>query len=370
MNSFTVDHTRELKGIAIVLMLMHHLWFFPHKIVGGALQSHFTIFGVGSVQYIGGFGKICVSLFFFLGGYGLYISYKNRRFDLIRTLKKLYISYWKVLLIFTPVAFLFFGRQPAYSSDEMIWNRFADFSLHQFFGNLSGYNITLNGEWWFFTSYVTAVITFPLIAKIIDRCSLELKLFLVVIGSILVFYVAPAVGRLEVLGTLNNSFLYDTFFCQSAPYISCFWLGGVFASENAIVRLYDRLQQHSLLGIFQDLLLIAMLVYLRQSFVPAELDILYVPLFAIACLDLFERCTSLRKLFRELGKHSTNMWLIHSFLCYYFYLPAKVVTITGNAIISLLTLIVGSYLASHCVNMIWKALGLLRNKANTLINAK
>ncbi|MDO4647070.1 MAG: hypothetical protein Q4B26_00370 [Eubacteriales bacterium] len=368
MNSFTVDNTRELKGIAIILMLIHHLWYFPNRIAGGPLASHFTIFGISSVQYFGGFGKICVSFFFFLGGYGLYINHINQRFDLIRTLKKLYFSYWKVLFIVTPIAYLFFNRQPIYCSDERIWNRFAVFSWEQFLGNLSGYNITLNSEWWFFTSYVTAVITFPLIAKIIDCCCLELKLFLVILGSILVFNIAPALGKSEVLGTLNNnSFLYKTFFCQSAPDISCFWLGAVFASEDALVKLYNRLKQHQLLGTVQDLILLAMLIYLRQSFVPAELDLLYVPLLIIACWDLLEKCTHLRMLFRELGRHSTNMWLIHSFLCYYFYLPAKVVTMTGNALFSLLTLGIGSYFASHCVEGVWRIIAILRSKAIKLI---
>lgn len=65
---FTREDTKIIKGTAIILMLIHHLWGFPERIAGGSLKYMFIIFGQSSIVYFGLFGKICVSLFFLLVG--------------------------------------------------------------------------------------------------------------------------------------------------------------------------------------------------------------------------------------------------------------------------------------------------------------
>lgn len=102
---FTKEDTKVVKGFAILLMLMHHLWGFPDRIPGDGLLYSFHIFGRSSIQYLGMFGKICVSIFFFIGGYGIYKSAQTQAFDLVGKLKRLYISYWKVFVIFVPLTF-------------------------------------------------------------------------------------------------------------------------------------------------------------------------------------------------------------------------------------------------------------------------
>ena len=37
--TFSRDDTKLMKGAAIVLMLMHHLWGFPGRIAGGGVMS-------------------------------------------------------------------------------------------------------------------------------------------------------------------------------------------------------------------------------------------------------------------------------------------------------------------------------------------
>ena len=95
----TVDDTRIMKAVAITLMLMHHLWCFGTRTAGEPLEYLFTIFGIPSTIYFGFFGKICVPMFFFFGGYGTYLSQFGKKFDLVGKLKKLYFAYWKVFLI-------------------------------------------------------------------------------------------------------------------------------------------------------------------------------------------------------------------------------------------------------------------------------
>lgn len=85
---FTKEDTRVIKGIAVMLMLMliHHLYFFPDRMIGNGLSCQLGVWEQNFVQYISAFGKICVSIFFFLSGYGIYKSAIKRKLDLIARL--------------------------------------------------------------------------------------------------------------------------------------------------------------------------------------------------------------------------------------------------------------------------------------------
>ena len=87
------EDTKVTKGIAIVMMLMSHLWGYPDRIAGSELSYLFNLFGRNSITSLGMFGRMCVSIFSFIGEYGLYISYNDREFNLSRRLKKLYFAY-------------------------------------------------------------------------------------------------------------------------------------------------------------------------------------------------------------------------------------------------------------------------------------
>ncbi|WP_035280758.1 acyltransferase family protein, partial [Clostridium saccharoperbutylacetonicum] len=61
---FTVEHTNYCKGIAIILMVIHHLyWNSPGY---GIYIGQVTL-----SQRIAAIGKVCVSIFLLLSGFGL-----------------------------------------------------------------------------------------------------------------------------------------------------------------------------------------------------------------------------------------------------------------------------------------------------------
>lgn len=71
-------------------------------------MKYISIFKIGKYpieQYVGSFAGICVGMFIFLSGYGLYLSYDgslNYR-DILKRIFKIYINYWVILLIFFPI---------------------------------------------------------------------------------------------------------------------------------------------------------------------------------------------------------------------------------------------------------------------------
>lgn len=354
---FTREDTKVMKGVAILLMLIHHLWAYPDRIAGGSLKYIFTIFGQSSITYVGLFGQICVSLFFFLGGYGIYISCKNKEFDIVGKVKGLYVSLWKVFLIFIPVAFIFFSDQIAYCKDELIWSRYDSFDWSECLNNFFGLSNTYNGEWWFFTSYLYAIISFPFLRKVCDKYAVSVNAALIVVFCIFVTNIAPVLSNLEVLGTLNNNYLYRAYICQSAPYISCFWAGMVAAKGDLLLRLQRTMAQHRVLNPIFDILIWFAVIYLRNSLLGTVMDMVYVPLLIVASLDLLNYVGIIKKLFLKLGAESTNMWLIHTFLCYYFYEAVRIIVAPRWAVLSLLLLVIVTYLISRCVTAFWKVVG-------------
>ena len=370
-NFLTPDDTKIMKGIAIICMLLHHLWFFPNRIPGGGVEGIFTLFNAPATSYLGIFGKICVPMFFFFGGYGVYKSSYGKPYDIVGRLKRLYFAYWKVFLVFVPIGFLFFSSQEQYCNDPFISTRFNNFVPRELLSNFFGFTSTYNREWWFLISYVFALISFPLIRAVIDRYSARINLFIIVIVSLLFAHIFPGLKTVTALGVLGHSHMYLRFFCQIAPYAACFWMGAIVARNGLFDRLHGSMKQHGLLNPLVDIAVWCMVIVMRQNEVGDIFDVFFIPVLTVASMDLLNHIKLLKKGIWYLGRQSTSMWLIHPFFCYYFDVPAKIVAAPHYAIPSLLVLIAMTYIASVLLAYFWKGVGFVFQKANAVkINFK
>ncbi len=142
------------------------------------------------------------------------------------------------------------------------------------------------------------------------------------------------------------------------------------AKDCVLSRLMEDLREANLLNPIFDILVWLIVFYMRQfAGFDGKWDIFYLPFLVVAGIDLFRRTKCLKYIFVKMGNQSTNIWLIHSFFCYYFYATAKVVTATKYAVPSLITLAILSYMASVAVNLFWKVIGtiiLIVKKPNKL----
>lgn len=349
----TKQDTKALKGIAVILMIMLHLWAFPERIAG-SLNYVISLFGQTSLHYFGCFGNICVDIFFFLGGYGLYISSKGKKFDLIIRIKKLYISYWKVFLIFIPVAFLLFSNQMIYTADVQICTRFNGFNLTYLVANFFALESTYNSEWWFVKSYAIAILSYPVINAILEKHNSQMKIFFIIILSILNNTVLPNVGNIECLGCLNNDRLYTDFIRQVAPFVSSFWMGIACAQGGLLDQINNLLKENKMTGIIFDILAWFMVSFMRQVSCGPSFGFLYTPILIVVTIDIFIRAKFIKNVFERIGRQSTNMWLIHTFYCYYFGLIAKFIVKIKWAVPCLVILILMSYFSGILVDLIWK----------------
>ena len=95
----TSEKTLHLKAIALLLLMWHHLFGVEYLSGWSAI-----IPGTEGASYvIGASGKICLAMFLFCSGYGLYKSYISKESTdktyILKRLAKTLIPYWLVMII-------------------------------------------------------------------------------------------------------------------------------------------------------------------------------------------------------------------------------------------------------------------------------
>lgn len=157
--TFDKNDTKALKGIAIIMMLFHHLAGFSERFpVGfeGFVSKWAKFVDDGYLHTFALNSKFCVSIFFFLGGYGMYKRWSKGNFNLLNTIMELMKKFWKVFVIFTPAAFIFFkrvGEGTNYLCSRYVIENWRDF-ITNVLGNFILLNCSINFEWWFLPYYI------------------------------------------------------------------------------------------------------------------------------------------------------------------------------------------------------------------------
>ena len=121
--AITLNKSLELKGIAILLLLLHHLFY-----VQSGLYKDINIFGIPVIQQIAIGCKSCVAIFVFISGYGLSVKYNRTQINIKdfykRRFIKLYLNYWLIWIVFVPVGIFYFGRTMDVIYHEHVFEKF------------------------------------------------------------------------------------------------------------------------------------------------------------------------------------------------------------------------------------------------------
>jgi len=299
----SLKETMIIKGIAICAMLVHHLFF------------EYPEYGVIPYQ-TALVGKVCVAMFVFLSGYGLTVQctkIQENTDSIIRGGKtwlkflckrfvKFYLNYWTVFLIAVPLGIFVFGRSlsDAYGESASVpLNLFADVLGIQGF---SSYNIT----WWFNRLIIVLYLMFPVLYMLM-RNKYTTGLTLAVLFSQLQYVLLPSVFR------ESSSYFY----------IFTFALGMSVAkyAEQVNRLLSGRSPQTvfllSLTAVFA-LCIVRQTCSIRYvSGIGADPFITVFTALAVVALCRMTGCGIGFMAF--LGRHSMNIYMIHTFISGYFF---------------------------------------------------
>ncbi|CNH97865.1 Acyltransferase family [Yersinia pekkanenii] len=305
---FTRNETNYIKGIAIILMLMHHLFAFPERIPPDVnIINSFPFITWDIDNFIASFGKICVAMFLFISGYGY--SFKNKisfKYS-FNKLKKLYFSYWLVFIIFIPIGFLFVNND---------WDDSSPIKLAK---NIIGVSSDYNGEWWFIRLYVVYVLALPIISRLNSITLIFMALISLPLG-----YFSQRMGYNVI--SMYLAWLY--------PFIS----GYVFGKENKKIAGIMKHLNPPFFYSFSFLCIMSFFVTFKTYGL-----IVTSPLFVMLIKCIYNS-TIHHHIINNLGTHSLYMWLTHSFFCYY-YTPEIIYSVRYAPLILFLLILI-SYITS------------------------
>ncbi len=271
-------------GIAIILMIYHHLFAFPERFNYNYICV-LNIYGFNIDYYIGVFGKICVALYAFISGYALFITAKNNKIIfVINQLINLYKKFWLIFCIFIPIGFAC---------------KIYLFDFKEIFLNFIGYHTNYNLEWWYVWEYVKMLIFFPIMYKsmiFIDKIKIKYINIIIFISIILCLRRIDIFLAVFLMGLLCANYqLFENF-------------NAIFTKKNK-------------LSIFLSISMLCIIAVYRSYNPSLNSDIFFAPILIYSVINLKNRLNliKLEKILSTIGTYSIYMWLIHTFIAYYYF---------------------------------------------------
>lgn len=316
---FTKEHTMQMKGIAIIILLFHHCFLnaqrwatVPYEKLAttkgwGYYPISFAPFSSHTIQYLASFSKICVAMFVFMTGYGMWVSYESQK-------KKTTMSNYMSNYIKKRMVTLMTGFLIIFVVTEILaipTGRFIEVYGHDFrsvvymiidalgLAKLLGTPLFCL-TWWYMSLAIVLIMIFPFVHSIMEKYQ-----WVVVVASIIV-------PRACGFGQSTDLFRY----------LLAYTLGMYFAQHDLLARIKEKFMKQNvagkLLSLIVSLIGLAVIIKCRQN---AWIGWKYLDFwdgFAAMYMIVISYIYILNgkwivKGLGFLGKHSMNIFLIHSF---------------------------------------------------------
>lgn len=299
----THQKSNQLKSIAILMMLFLHL--FNRDFIG--LFQPILFVGKQPVSYyISLFCDACVPIFAFVSGYGLYFKYKQNdkiyQKDNLQRLKKLYINYWIILILFAVILGLILNKDDYPGT------------IQKFLLNFTAIDPTYNGAWWFFTTYVFFLVSSFFWFRLFDRSNPFLIFCFLLLGYFIAFYFR--IYKTDAVENPVLSWLHQQialYFCTLFQFMM-----GAFALKYQWNKLItENFNSIKFKNILVLILIIGLIIF--HGLVP---NFIVAPFTGLAFIFLFLQIKSPHFATRILDyftPHATNIWLVHMFFYMIFF---------------------------------------------------
>ena len=308
-NGFSKRDSLSVKGAAILLMLCLHCFRVPELYAGFPVS--FAPFPEDLVNRICTYGKVCVGIFVFISGYGLSKIYRDTPDrDLSKTCLNRYLksirAFWPIYLLCLLAGMVIDGRTVRlYCSDGPVSSVLNLLSGALGLNHLFRTPMFVN-EWWYLSAMVVFIFITPLLQRTVARYGWALPTFLLV-----------ALPRILSIGFQGGTEIF-TFF---TPLL----LGIIFAQYGLFEKFWRLGPQGGAGRLLRILLtgIAAFLGYKAYFILPAAQywEIYYglIPLsFLLFFHSLVKGVPILEDLFVFLGKHSGNIYFIHTVFLYVY----------------------------------------------------
>lgn len=298
--NFTLNQTFYTKGIAIILMIFHHLfWDYPN------IGIEFG--GMAVSQRIGIIGKVCVSIFVILSGVGLYYTSSKERYIKFYSQKitKLYANYLFIVITSFIISLVLFKDAFFNILGGRVEGIIKIILTISGFHYLIGYQ-GINAAWWFVTLIIILYLLFPILNNLLSKYNNKLLIFLFFMSFISII----PLGKIKILEIVSWLF----------PFV----LGMYIAKSNILFRMKQYINLK--FKLIKNLVLISIflfLLFVRSSISPQGIIAIKIDYFIAFLIIYFVYCYynyfSITKNFIiYLGKRSMEIFYVHMFISNYY----------------------------------------------------
>lgn len=303
---FSKRHSTITKGILIILMLAHHV-FSPDLLTLYEVKT--LLHNPVLVTQIITFFKICVAGFSFISAFGITRALKKQNFrnppeGTSVILKRLIKLETAVIIIYILAAFYmqFVMHRPIgahYAEADMDIAHIILSICIDGLGLATYMGITpINVTWWYLSYAILLIAVMPFVYKAYEKYR-----YLLLPAACMIPLVIPG-ARVE-------------FWC----YLPTVFLGCAFAYENWFERLREWKQENKLIkaGKLLACLLLLYTAYLLSKYTALEFSYPFVFVIPYMVYEFIAAVPVLNFCLEFLGKYATDIFLLHTFIYYYFY---------------------------------------------------
>lgn len=294
---FSKEYTLIVKGVAIILMLIHHLFYDYGNIENFSLlfdnlEADFWV----TSSYI---SKVCVAIFAVLSGYGLSKSYKRKGENnliefVIKHIKSLLYIYWWAVIPFVVLGHITGLR-----------------TLGEVYGTGT-------------TSILKGVLDLFGIGYIIYGFDNMYNVTCWYIGEILILYLFfPLFMRASKYNFIKTTILFliiyrlSKFIPNFVPlYLLCFCFGMLLEKYGILDYLVQYIGYKLSTLFFFTLFLSCIFIRIHQT---TKIDLLLTLSIIGLALTFAKDNKLIFNILSILGKHSANIFMVHTFFYYYFF---------------------------------------------------
>ena len=329
----TKKQPNVFKGVAIILMFVHHL--FGDAGVLKDMNVH-PFVPQNILLMIASAGKVCVAIFVFASAYDITKQQeKSGVSNLAGRIIKIWMPFF-FIYIFAAIAAVVTGNWKA--TYGKAWQSNLYFAVIDALGlaNLFG-TPTLNGTWWYMSAAIIFIICVPLF-----MIKEEYLVFILV--AVAAF---PRIISLEVMGITG---IY--------AFLPVFLMGMCVAKYDLFNRWF-KIWNAGMKHVFKFLLELLAVFILYKAYRTLPLTVyseihwgVYPIVFMAFCCEFINVIPGVRQILLFLGKHSMNIFLIHTFIR-----KSSFVYVSGYFLTNTLTLLLASLAVSIALEWLKKVSG-------------
>lgn len=311
---FNQRMSNMVKGIAIIFMLMHHLFGCAtmfcneYKVIAEPfLWDNIYSFSMNA--------KVCVGMFVFITAFGITRQYNKQlqeqggngldkkqveKFSVHRY-KKLAFNFGCIYIMAVLTAFLRNGGlSGVYNKDgikkAIMYGIFDGLGVANYFGTPS-----LNETWWYMSIAIFMIFLIPIMIRIYK----ENGILLVIISGFLFYF-----------GITRTSFIQYVFgisigiFCAEENVLEKMYDFNIF--KNKVIRFISKVMMFGIILMF--------LFWIRgKTSYSYWIDPIFTVFAGALSMEIYGRCKTISIVLQYFGKHSMNNFLVHTLIFEYYF---------------------------------------------------